>query len=108
MKIHSVLCIGVGLAFSSLASADVSTAAMEQGAQDAVLTFCEQVNPAGAAFYKQLENSFHNEQWRAIQRTAAYQRAYTEVHGAFAAARPDWALAACIDLAAKPGNLQHR
>ena len=39
---------------------------------------------------------------------APYQRAYTEVYGAFSAARPDWALGACVDLASKPGNNQHR
>ena len=108
MNIRSVLCLGFGLVFATMASADVSTTATEQGGQDAVLSFCGQVNPAGAAAYKQLENSFHNEQWRAIQRTAAYQRAYAEVRGAFAAAREDWALSACVDLAAKPGNNQHR
>ena len=107
MRIQSVLCIGVGLAFTTLASAEVSTTAMEQGAQDAVLTFCAQANPAGVAVYKQLENSFHNNAWRSIQRTTAYQRAYTEVYGAFSAARPDWALGACVDLASKSGNTQH-
>ena len=107
MRIQSVLCIGVGLAFTTLASAEISTTAMEQGAQDAVLTFCEQANPAGVAVYKQLENAFHNDVWRGIQRTTAYQRAYTEVYGAFSAARPDWALGACVDLASRSGNTQH-
>ncbi len=107
MRIQSLLCIGVGLAFTTLASAEISTTAMEQGAQDAVLTFCEQVNPAGMAAYRQIENSFHNNVWRSTQRTTAYQRAYTEVYGAFAAARPDWALGACVDLASKSGSNQH-
>jgi hypothetical protein len=108
MSIQSLLCLGVGLAFTSLASAEISTTAMEQGAQDAVLTFCAQANPAGLAVYKQLENSFHNDVWRGIQRSAAYQRAYTEVYGAFSAARADWALGACVDLASRSGNNQHR
>lgn len=101
MKIHVLLGIAIGLAASTLASAGVSTYAMEQGGRDAALAFCLQVNPAGASAYKSLEESVHGERlraWRDAQRSAAYQRAYAEVFGALGAARPDWALGACVDL----------
>lgn len=111
MKIHTLLGVGVGIGLglgaSTLASADASTNAMGQGGQDAALAFCLQVNPAGASAYKSLASSLRDERSKeglGALRHPAYQRAYAEVFGALNAARPDWALGACVELASKAAS----
>jgi hypothetical protein len=105
MKIHTLVGISLGLTVASLASAGTSNDPMSQGGVDAVLSFCRQVNPAGASAYRSLAESLQGREQegrRAVERTAAYQRAYAEVRGALDAARQDWALQVCINLASSP------
>jgi hypothetical protein len=105
MKIYTLVGISLGLAATSLASADAPNDPMSQGGVDAVLSFCQQVNPAGAAAYHSLEESLRGkglDDWKRSDRKAAYFKAYTEVRGALESARQDWALQACVSLASRP------
>jgi hypothetical protein len=105
MKIYILVGISLGFAAASLASAHAPNDPMSQGGVDAVLSFCRQVNPAGAAAYRSLEESLQGrerDEWHGAQRTAAYLKAYTEVRSALEAARQDWALRACVSLASRP------
>ena len=102
MKIYTLVGISLGLTAASLASAGAPNDPMSQGGVDAVLSFCRQVNPAGAAAYRSLEESLQGkelEDWHRAKRKAAYLKAYGEVRGALEAARQDWALQACVSLA---------
>ena len=102
MKIYTLLGISLGLTAASLASAGAPNDPMSQGGIDAVLSFCRQVNPAGASAYRSLEESLQGrerEGRRAVERNATYLRAYAEVRGVLEAAPQDWARQACVSLA---------
>jgi hypothetical protein len=110
MKTRIIFCLG--LAATSLAWADTSVNPSALGGVDAVLQFCGQINPAGASAYRSLKESLFGKQLDhaldAVERTAAYRQALTEVGGALAAAAPDWALKACIDIVPGPGGVERR
>lgn len=107
MKTLGIIGLSLGLGTASLAQADAPLNPMTLGSVDAVLTFCGQLNPAGASGYRAWRESLmgkESERAReAATQTAAYKDAFAQLSSVLKSAPRDWAVRACNDLLPGPG-----
>jgi hypothetical protein len=108
MRTLGMIALSLGLGTASLARADVPVNPMTLGSVDAVLTFCGQLNPAGASAYGALRESLIGKQSErareAVTQTPAYRDGFAQISRVLKSAPRDWAVRACNDLMPGPGE----
>lgn len=101
MKIHSILC-AAAIAVPQLALAEASSTGMSLGTVQATLDFCVQVNPGGAAKYReqlgQMTRDVPGQELDEARQTPEYKEAYEETRASLGAVAMDDAREACVGL----------
>lgn len=108
--ISATLSLGLALASSvdAFAQSNTTVDPTALGSLDAVVKYCSNVDPGGAAGYSGLRISIFGQQSAAtlgaLEATAQYKKAFSEARGALLSAPPGWARKSCLGLVSSPAS----